>query len=69
MGFVFLKETYSSINIEKNWNDYFQGQLLFSHGKTNSCGAAIGYYGRKSFELLKKFNDKSGHVLIIEVRK
>ena len=69
MGFVFLKETYSSINIEKNWNDYFQGQLLFSHGKTNSCGVAIGYYGRKSFELLKKFNDKLGHVLIIEVRK
>ena len=53
---------------KKKWNDDFQGQLLFLHGKTNSCGVAIGYYGKKSFELLSKFNDKSGRVLILEVK-
>ena len=31
---------------------------VFSHSKTNSCRAVIGYYGQKSFKLLKKFNDK-----------
>ena len=50
------------------YHDDFQGQLFFSHGKTNSRGVAIGYYGKKSFELLSKFNDKSGRVLILEVK-
>ena len=42
--------------------------MFFSHGKTNSCGVAIGYYGKKSVELLNNFNDKSGRVLVIEVK-
>ena len=57
-GFVFLQETHSSVDIT----------TIFKHGKTNSCGLAIDYYGKKSFELLNKFNDKSGRVLIIEVK-
>ena len=42
---------------KKKWNGDFQGQLLFSHGRTNCCGVGIGYYGKKS-----------GRVLIIEVK-
>ena len=42
--------------------------VFFSHGKTNSCRVAIGYYEKKSFELLNKVNDKLGRVLIIEVK-
>ena len=67
-GFVFLQEIQSSVDVEKKWNDDFQGQLFFSHGKTNSCGVTIGYYGRKSFQLLSKSSDKSGRVLIVEVK-
>ena len=36
--------------------------MLFPCGKVNSC------CGKQSFELLNKFNDKSGRVLIIEVK-
>ena len=46
----------------------FKDSCFFFHGKTNSCGVAIGYYGKKSFELLSRLNDKSGLVLIIEVK-
>ena len=53
---------------KKKWNSDFQGQLFFLHSKANSCGVAIGYYGKKSFKLLSKFNDKSGHVLILEAK-
>ena len=42
--------------------------MFSSHGKTNSFGVAIGYYGKKSLELPNKFNDKTGRVLIIEVK-
>ena len=31
MGFVFLQETHSSVDVEKKWNDDFQGQLFFFH--------------------------------------
>ena len=49
----------------KIWNDDFQGQLFFHTVKN---GIAIGYYGKESFELLNKHNDKSGQLLIIEVK-
>ena len=42
-------------------------KLFFSHGRTNSCGVAIGYYGSKSFTLLKKLTDQSGRILVLEV--
>ena len=37
-GFIFLQETHSSLDDEKRWWDEFNGNLYFSHGKTNSCG-------------------------------
>ena len=46
-GFIFLQETHSSITVEKVWSDEFEGQLFFSHGKTNSCGVAIGFVGTR----------------------
>ena len=36
---------HSSVEMEKQWSDDFQGQLYFSHGKTNSCGVLTGFYG------------------------
>ena len=32
-GFVFLQETHSIENDEKQWEDESKGQLFFSHGK------------------------------------
>ena len=66
-GFVFLQEIHSSQSDEKVWRDDFKGKLFFSHGRTNSCGVAIGYYGSKSFTLLKKLTDQSGRILVLEV--
>ena len=36
-GFIFLQETHSSLDDEKRWWDELNGNLYFSHGKTNSC--------------------------------
>ena len=63
-----FSKKHSSVDVKKKWNSDFQGQLFFSHGKTTFCGVAIGYYEKKSFELLSKFNDKSGRVLIPEAK-
>ena len=34
-GILFLQETHSSVETEKQWTDEFKGQLHFSHGTTN----------------------------------
>ena len=53
---------------KKNETIIFKDNHFFSHGKTNSCEFTMGYCGKKSFELLSKFNDKSGRILIKEVK-
>ena len=66
-GFVFLQETHPSIRDEKKWKDEFRGRLFFSHGKTNSCGVLIGYYGTKKIKVINKKCDKYGRILILEI--
>ena len=66
-GFVFLQETHSSLKDEKLWIDEFKGQLFFSHGKTNSCGVAIGFVGKRSLNILNIKRDNLGRILVIEV--
>ena len=67
-GFSFLQETHSSVKDEKIWNDEFGGQLVFSHGKTNSCGIAIGFVGTKALNILNIKRDDLGRILVIEVK-
>ena len=50
-GFIYLQETHSSIDDEKRWCDKLNDNLYFPHGKTNSCGLAIGYVRSKSLVL------------------
>ena len=61
-GFIFLQETRSSIKDEKVWSDEFEGQLFFSHGKTNSCGVAIGFVGTKTLNILNIKRDNLGSI-------
>ena len=67
-GFIFLQETLSSINDEKKWQDEFEGKLFFSHGKTNFCGVAIGFYGNKKLEIVCQKQDHLGRILLLEVK-
>ena len=66
-GILFLQETHSSIDTEKQWNDEFKGQIYFSHGKTNSCGVLTAFYGNMNVVVKNKMNDENGRILILEV--
>ena len=59
-GFIFIQETHSSVDDKKGWCDELNGNLHFSHGKTNSCGVVIGYVRSKSFVLANQTTDKNG---------
>ena len=65
-GFLFLQETHSSLADGKKWGEWIKRTYIFSLGKTNSCGVAIGYVGNKVAVLDKK-NDKNGCILILDV--
>ena len=67
-GVIFLQKTHSSVKDEKLWNNEFEGQLFFSHGKTNSRGVAIGFVGTKALNILKITRDNLGRILVIEVK-
>ena len=67
-GFIFLQETHSSVKDEKLWIDEFEGQLYFSHGKTNSCGVPIGFVGKKALNILNIKRDNLGRILVTEVK-
>ena len=45
---IFFRK-HSSVDDEKRCCDELNGNLYFSHGKTNSCSVSIGYVGSKSF--------------------
>ena len=66
-GLVFLQETHSSIRDEKKWEDEFRGKLFFSHGKTNSCGVLIGYYGTKKMEVINKKCGNYGRIMLLKI--
>ena len=58
-GTLFLQETHSSKVTEKIWNDEFNDDLFFSHGKTNSCGVLVGYYCNINYSVKNRCSVKN----------
>ena len=66
-GVLFLQETHSNSKVEQKWKEDFKGPILFSHGKSNSCGVWIAYFGTGTFTVKKQQKDKEGGILILDV--
>ena len=64
-GFIFLQKTHSLSNDELKWKDEFGG-TFFSHGKSNSCGVAIGYCGTEDLKVVNTACNKNGRMLILD---
>ena len=64
-GFIFLQETHSLSNDELKWKNEFGGPL-FSQGKSNSFGVAIGYCGTEDLKVINTVRDKNGRMLILD---
>ena len=66
-GFLFVQETYSTVNDEIKWKDDFKGEVFYSHGKSNSCGVLICFIGSKRLFIRNKLSDNNGRILILDV--
>ena len=64
---MFLQETHSNSKVEQKWKEDFHGKVFFSHGKTNSRGVLIAYFGTEKFTVKKQQTDHSGRILILDV--
>ena len=68
---MFFTTKHSSQSHEKKWSDEFQGKFFsssLSHGRTNSCGVAIGFFGSKTFTVINQMTDQNGRIFVIEVK-
>ena len=65
-GFLFLRETNSTVNDEVKWKDDFKGEVFYSHGKSNSCGILICFIGSKKIFIRNKLSDNDGRILILD---
>ena len=68
-GVIYMQETHSWNEKQKKWADEFgkKNKILFSHGKSNTRGVAIGFCGNLDYTLVKTETDLTGRFLIIEV--
>ena len=66
-GVLFLQETHSHSKIEQKWKEDFKGQVFFFHGKANSSGVQIAYFGTETFFVNKLETNKEGRILIFDV--
>ena len=66
-GFVFLQETHSTENFEKERKSQWGGEIYFSHGTSNSTGCAIAFSNQFSFNIVSQVKDNNGRVLILKV--
>ena len=69
MALLFLQETHSSIEDEKQWNDNVKGKIFYSHGTTNSCGVTIiVFLGSKSLEVVETKNNDQSRILMVDIQ-
>ena len=54
-GVLFAEETHSAKETEQKWNAELNGQIFFSHGKSNSCGLCIAFLAVNQQPLQRKF--------------
>ena len=67
MAFCFCKKHIPQRKM-KDWIrliDDFNGQIHYSHGKSNSCGVLIAFFGSIIYTVKKRASDKHGRILII----
>ena len=64
--YYFCKKLTLTANSNKNGKKALKVQF-YSHGKSNSCGVLIAYFGTGTFTVKKQQTDKEGRILILDV--
>ena len=63
---IFLQETHSKKDSEKQWANEWGGKAFFSHGSPNSCGVAILIRNNFNCVIQKSIVDPQGRFIILK---
>ena len=64
---VFFQETHSTTEMESTWNSEFQGEIFYSHGRSNSKGVAILIKNSLEYSVEEKITDQEGRLIILKI--
>ena len=64
-GKTFLQETHSTIDIETEWSQRYKGELIMSHGTSNSKGVAILFGEQLDYSIVNENTDPGGRFIIV----
>jgi len=65
--FIFLLETHSKLETERQWKNEWGGEIIMSHGSTNSRGVAILFNKGVDCIIPSKILDPVGRYVILKV--
>lgn len=64
---ILLQETHSKAENEKDWKKQWDGNIIFSHGESNSRGVCILFKDNLDIIIKKEIIDKEGRYIILDV--
>ena len=69
VNIIFLQETHRVMEIEKQWSCEWNGEVLYSHGRSRSKGVAILFNKNPQFccKINRIFRDDQGRILIVDI--
>lgn len=67
--FALLQEAHSTPKTERVWTSEWGGKAFYSHGLSNARGVMILFPRNSDLQVLQRFQDSKGRLLILEVKK
>lgn len=67
-GISFLQETHGTPDIENYWKQRFRGEMVFSHGSSNSRGVAILFGQKLDYKISETLIDNDGRYIIVKCK-
>ena len=64
--FIFLQETHSKKDSKTRWKNEWGGEIVMSHGSSNSCGVAILVNKGVDYTIHSKIADPLGRYVILK---
>ena len=65
---MFLQEPHSKKETEVQWENEWDGEILFSHGSPNSCGRAILIRNNTNYSVLSTTQDPLGRFITLKIQ-
>ena len=63
---IFLQETHSKLETERQWKNEWGTEIIMSHGSANSCGVAILIKKGVDCKICSKISDPLGRFIILK---